>query len=133
MGHGVLYPFCLIGATRILKQYIRGQYEFLLVFSHFDNKSWQHNTVKASHHIRHRKEIVERRPLVNFYILISNAQTLKAEIDKMKGGTTAAIIPFSFEEILNCDSVDMLTNLLLSRFKEYLFENNMLGEEDPIE
>lgn len=133
IGHNVIYPFCLIGATSLLKQYVRGQYEFLLVFSHFENESWQQNTVKAAYHIRHRKEIVERRPLVNFYILVSNAKTLKSEIDKMKGGTNAAIIPFSFEELLKCDSTENLTKLVLSRFDEYLFENNMLGQENPIE
>ena len=133
VGHGVIYPFCLLGATSLLKQYIRGQYEFLLIFSHFDNESWQQNTVKAAHHIRHRKEIAERRPLVNFYVLVSNAKTLKYEIDKMKGGTSAAIIPFSFEELLACDSTEAMSKIILSRFDEYLFENNMLGQENPIE
>ena len=133
VGHGVIYPFCLLGATSFLKQYIRGQYEFLLIFSHFDSESWQQNTIKAAHHIRHRKEIVERRPLVNFYILVSNAKTLKHEIDKMKGGTSAAIIPFSFEELLACDGTEAMSKIILSRFNEYLFENNMLGQENPIE
>ncbi len=68
MGHGNIFPFCLVGATPLLKQYVRGQYEFLLVFSHFDNGNWQQNTIKAVQNIRHRKEITERRPLVNFYI-----------------------------------------------------------------
>ena len=133
MGHGNIYPFCLVGATPLLKQYVRGQYEFLLVFSHFDNGNWQQNTIRAAQSIRHRKEITERRPLVNFYILVSNAKTLIAEINKMKGGTSAAIIPFTFEELLNCGSNDDLSKLILRRFKEYLFENNMLGQENPIE
>ena len=130
---GASFPFCLIGATEFLKPYIHGMYEFLLLFSHFDNRSWQQNTVKAISFIRKRKEIAERRPLVNFYILISNAIHLKSEIDKMKGGTDAAIIPFTFEEILNCESNSQLERLILDRFGEYLFENNMLGEENPIE
>ena len=134
MGHGgASFPFCLIGATEFLKPYIHGKYEFLLIFSHFDNCSWQQNTLKAVDFIRKRREIAERRPLVNFYILISNAQHLKSEIDKMKGGTSAAIIPFSFKEIIDCESNELLERLFLNRFDEYIFENNMLGEETPIE
>lgn len=133
MGHGKIYPFCLIGATPFLKQYVRGQYEFLLVFSHFDNESWQQNTVRAAQSIRYRKEITDRRPLVNFYILVSNAKTLKSEINKMKGGTSSAIIPFTFEELLHTSSNDELEKLVLSRFDEFVFENNMLGEENSIE
>lgn len=133
VGHNTIFPFCLIGATDILKQYIRGKYEFLLIFSHFNSEDWQQSTIKAAKFIRQRKEISERRPLVNFYILISNAQTLKQEIDKMKGGTDSAIIPFNFREIQACSIVDDLVTLILNRFEEYLFENNMLGEENPIE
>lgn len=134
MGHkGAIFPFCLIGTTEFLKTFIHGKYEFLLIFSHFDDCSWQQNTLKAANFIRKRKEIAERRPLVNFYILISNARNLKIEIDKMKGGTEAAIIPFSFEEILNCNNKRQLEELFINRFGEYLFENNMLGEENPIE
>ena len=70
-GHNTIFPFCLVGATRILKQYIRGQYEFLLVFSHFDNEDWQQSTTQAAKFIRQRKEISERRPLVNFYMLVT--------------------------------------------------------------
>ena len=133
MGHNNYYPFCIIGATKELKQYIRGKYEFLLVFSHFNNQDWQQNTLKAAKSIRQRKEIAERRPLVNFYILVSNARHLKHEIDKIKGGTEAAIIPFTFQEILSCENNDQLKLLILNRFAEYLYENNMLGEETPIE
>lgn len=133
MGHDNYFPFCLVGATEALKQYVRGKYEFLLIFSHFRNEDWQHNTLKVSNIIRRRKEIADRRPLVNFYILVSNARNLKAEIDKVKGGTEAAIIPFGFDEILNCTNNDSLLSLLSSRFDEYLFENNMLGEKAPID
>ena len=132
MGHNSVFPFCLIGNTSVLKQYIRGKYEFILVFSHFDSCDWQQNTIKAAQAIRLRREIAERRPLVNFYILVSNARNLTDEIDKMKGGTSAAIIPLSFSEILSADK-DTLQDLLLSRFEEYYFENNMLGEEKSIE
>lgn len=133
MGKNVIFPYCLIGATTALQRFIRGQYEFLLVFSHFDKGDWQQNTLKVVYEIRHRKEIIERKPLVNFYILVSNAKTLKQEIDKMKGGTSEAIIPFTFDEILKCDGKTELKELIISRFEEYIFENNMLGEEHPIE
>ncbi len=131
LGHNSVFPYCILGNTSILKQYIRGKYEFLLVFSHFDSCDWQQNTVRAAQAIRLRKEVSERRPLVNFYILVSNARNLTDEIDKMKGGTNAAIIPLSFSEILSADT-DTLQALLLSRFDEYYFENNMLGEEKAI-
>ena len=132
MGHNSVFPFCLVGNTSVLKQYIRGQYEFLLVFSHFDSCDWQQNTIKAAQAIRLRREIAERRPLVNFYVLISNARNLTDEINKMKGGTSAAIIPLSFSEVLSADK-NALQELLLSRFADYYFENNMLGEEKAIE
>lgn len=133
MGGNTLFPFCLAGSTDFLKQYIRGKYEFLLIFSHFDNCDWQQNTLRVAKFIRQRKEIAERRPLVNFYILISNARNLKREIDKMKGGTDAAIIPFSFAEILSCTDENQLKALFIGRFSEYMYENNMLGEENAIE
>lgn len=133
MGKNSSFPFCLIGTTGFLKQFIHGKYEFLLVFSHFDNRDWQQNTLNVIKFIRKRKEISERRPLVNFYVLISNAVTLKQEIDKIKGGTESAVIPFSFNEILLCKNNEDLKKLFLERFDEYLYENNMLGEELPIE
>lgn len=132
-GNNTIFPFCLLGATQMLKQYIRGQYEFLLVFSHFDSEDWQQSTIQVAKNIRQRREISDRRPLVNFYILVSNARNLKREIDKMKGGTDAAIIPFTFNEIINCRDKNELSTLIISRFDEYYFENNMLGEENPIE
>lgn len=132
-GNNTMFPFCLMGATKILKRYIRGQYEFLLVFSHFDSEDWQQSTLQAAKNIRQRREISERRPLVNFYMLVSNARNLKQEIDRMKGGTDAAIIPFTFKEIMQCKDKSELTALIISRFDEYYFENNMLGEENPIE
>lgn len=133
MGHNSVFPFCLVGNTSVLKQYIRGRYEFLLVFSHFRNGDWQQNTLKAAQSIRLCEEVSERRPMVNFYILVSNARNLIDEINRVKGGTSAAVIPFSFSEILACKDTDSLLELLLSRFDEYYFENNMLGEKDTIE
>jgi hypothetical protein len=127
------YPFCLLGATEIIKQYIRGQYEFLLIFSHFDSGDWQQKTLIVEREIRKRREIADRRPLVNFYILICNATNLKQEIDKVKGGTTSAVIPFSYDEVLQCDSIQALTDLILGRFNEYFFENDMLGETSAID
>ena len=132
IGHNTIFPFCLAGTTRLLKQFIRGQYEFLFVFSHFNSGDWQQNTLRAAKHIRHLRSIAERRPLVNFYILISNARNLKSEIDRIKGGTDAAVIPFSFDEILQRNDASLRT-LILDRFSEYYFENNMLGEDQAIE
>lgn len=138
IGHHIIdqssrYQFCLAGATSILKQYIRGKYEFLVVFSHFDNANWQQKTLIVEREIRKRREIADRRPLVNFYLLISNAENLKEEIDKIKGGTSAAVIPFTFEEMIKCKTDDDLSILLVKRFGEYLFENNMLGETSAID
>ena len=130
MGHNSIFPFCLVGNTSVLKQFIRGRYEFLLIFSHFRNEDWQQSTLKAAQSIRLRKEISERRPMVNFYLLVSNARNLTEEINKVKGGTSAAVIPFSFSEIRACKDTDSLQELLLSRFEEYYFENNMLGNKE---
>ncbi|MGD0153811.1 MAG: hypothetical protein ABSC17_08660 [Thermacetogeniaceae bacterium] len=44
-----------------------------------------------------------------------------------------AVIPFSFEEILECKSGVALSALIVERFGEYLFENNMLGETNAID
>lgn len=132
IGAGETYPFCVIGATNFIKQYVGG-YEFLLIFSHFNSKAWRKNTLKAYDNIRKRGEIRERRPVVNFYILISNAIDFKKEIDSMKGSSSAAIIPFSFDEILQCRQKSELEQLFLSRFKEYIYENNMFSDENPIE
>ena len=132
LGHGDMFPFCILGATELLRQYM-GAYEFILVFSHFDSKMWQNNSLQAINSIRKRKEVAMRRPLVNFYLMISNALNFKQEIDRIKGGTDSAIIPFSFEEIMSCTSKDSLAELILSRFDEYYYENDMLGENRAIE
>lgn len=133
MGHNNIFPFCLIGTTRILKRFIHEKSEFLLVFSHFKAGDWQQSTLKVAQNIRKKKEIADRRPLVYFYVLISNAKNLINEINKVKGGTEAAVIPFTFEEILNTKNNKDLTELIQHRFDEYVFENNMLGEENPID
>ncbi len=128
-----VYQFCLAGTTEILKQFVRGKYEFLVIFSHYDSCDWQHKTLLVERELRRRREIADRRPLVNFYLLFSNARDLKNEIDKQKGGTGAAVIPFSFHEVLNCETKETLISLLISRFGEYLFENNMLRETNAID
>ena len=138
LGHHIIdqrshYQFCVAGATEILKQYIRGKYEFLIVMSHFDNKDWQQKNLIVEREVRKRREIADRRPLVNFYVLISNANNLKAEIEKVKGGTSSAVIPFSFDEILECNEKEQLIELVITRFSEYLYENNMLGETSAID
>lgn len=35
------YQFCLANVTETLKQFVRESGEFFVIFSHFDNKSWQ--------------------------------------------------------------------------------------------
>lgn len=127
------YQFCLAGATDVLKQYVRGKYEFLIVFSHFDSTDWQQKNLIVEREIRKRREISDRRPLINFYILICNADKLKSEINKVKGGTSAAVIPFTFEEFFSCNDSKELSTLVVTRFGEYFFENNMLGETNAID
>lgn len=127
------YQFCLVSVTEIFKQYVRESGEFLVVFSHFDDKSWQQKTLKVERELRKRRDMIERHPLVNFYILISNASELRAKVDSVKGEPHASIIPFSFEELLACKNVRELADCMLNRFGEYYFENNMLGENDAID
>lgn len=133
MDQSSLYQFCLASVTEVFKQFIRESGEFLIVFSHFDNKCWQQKTLKVERELRKRRDLIERRPLVNFYILISNASELRAKVDSVKGEPRASIIPFSFEELLACKNTKELTDCMLSRFGEYYFENNMLGENDAID
>lgn len=133
MDQSSLYQFCLASVTDIFKQYVRESGEFIVVFSHFDDKSWQQKTLKVERELRKRRDLIERRPLVNFYILISNANELRTKVDSVKGEPQAAIIPFSFDEILACKDTKELANCMLNRFGEYYFENNMLGENDAID
>lgn len=127
------YEFCLAGVTEYLKQFVRESGEFLIIFSHFKSQEWQEKTLKVEREVRKRSEIVERRPLVNFYILVSNAAELRAKVDAVKGLPQAAVIPFSFEELLTCKGKDELANCIISRFSEYYFENDMLAESDVID
>lgn len=134
MDKGEHYSFALLGTTEILKRFVRGQREFLLVFSHFPSRDWQDRTLKVEREIRRLKDVNDRNPLPNFYILISNAYELKDRIDNtIKGKPMAAIIPFTYDEILQCVKIAQLKDLLLERFAEYHFENNMLGESKAIE
>lgn len=127
------YQYCIAGATDILKQFISGRYEFLIVFSHFSAGNWHSQTLQVEKEIRKRKDVSDRSPLVNFYLLISNARTLREEVDARKGGSTSAIIPFTFDEILACSDCEELKKLVISRFSDYYFENNMLGETSAID
>lgn len=129
-----IYPFCLLGATENLQKFIRGQKEFLAIFSWFDNEQWQADTLKAHKEIRKRRK-VSGRPLPNFYMLISNAkkEELLEGINAKKGGSDAAAIPFSVNEILSCNDDNSLLQLLLNRFDEYYFANNMLSDGSTIE
>lgn len=134
MDKGEHYSFALLGTTEILKRFVRGQREFLLVFSHFPSRDWQDRTLKVEREIRRIKGVIDRNPLPNFYILVSNAYDLKERIDNsIKGKPMAAIIPFTYDEILGCKNSGQLKDLLLERFAEYHFENNMLGESTAIE
>lgn len=138
IGHHIIdqrsiYQFCMAGVTKMLKQFIQGKYEFLIIMSHFDSEDWQSKNLIVDREIRKRREIADRRPLVNFYVLISNARCLVEEIEKIKGSTCAAVIPFSFSEILKCQTVKDLEKLFVERFSLYLYENNMLGETSAID
>lgn len=127
------YQFVLAGTTEIFRRFFNENGEFLVVFSYYENAMWQQKTLNVHREIRKRREILERRPLVNFYILISNAKDLIEKINAVKGEAHAAIIPFSFEEILTCEGKSNLEELMFNRFGEYYFENNMLGENDAID
>ena len=127
------YEFCLAGATEEIRQFVRGRVEFLIVMSYFESRDWQQKTLNVEREIRKRREIVDRRPLPNFYILISNASELFDAVEKVKGGTNSAVIPFSFDEICGCTTKRELSDLLVSRFQGYLYENNMLGDTNAID
>lgn len=133
MDQSSTYEFCLAGVTEYLKQFVRESGEFLIIFSYFQNQGWQEKTLKVEREIRKRNDIVERRPLVNFYILVSNATELRVKIDSVKGLPKAAVIPFSFEELLACEGKNDIANCIISRFSEYYFENDMLAESDAID
>jgi hypothetical protein len=134
MDKGDHYSFALLGTTEILKRFVRGQREFLLVFSHFDSMDWQDRTLKVEREIKRMKGIAERNILPNFYMLVTNAREAKERIDHdVKGKPMSAVIPFTYSEIINSLNKDQLLNLILERFNEYHFENNMLGESNEIE
>ena len=52
MDQSSLYQFCLASVTETFKQYVRESGEFLIVFSHFDDKSWQQKTLKVERELR---------------------------------------------------------------------------------
>ena len=71
IGHHIIdqrsiYQFCMAGVTKTFKQFIQGKYEFLIILSHFDSEDWQSKTLIVDREIRRRREIADRRPLVNF-------------------------------------------------------------------
>ena len=73
--------------------------------------------------------------MANFYILISNAKEkdLKEGINAQKGGSDSAVIPFTVNEILSCKDDTSLLQLLLNRFGEYYFANNVRSDGSTIE
>lgn len=127
------YEYCLAGTTPILKQFVRENGEFLVIFSCFSTPSLQEKALNVEREVRKRREVVERRPLVNFYLMISNADDLFAKVDQRKGMAHAAAIPFTVEEILSCQGKESLRNLILDRFAEYYFEVNLFAENNAIE
>lgn len=133
MDQSSTYEFCLASVTEYLKQFVRESGEFIIVFSYFSNQRWQEKTLKVEREIRKRSEIIDRRPLANFYILVSNAAELRVKVDSVKGLPKAAVIPFSFEELLACQGKNALVECIIDRFAEYYFENDMLAENDAID
>lgn len=133
MGHNSRYEFCLSGVTDLLTQYVRENGEFLILFSCFANDSIQQKALNVERELRKRRDIADRRPLVNFYLIISNANDLFDKIDAEKGKAHAAAIPFTVEEILSCAGKAALSKLILARFAEYYFEINLLAEINAIE
>ncbi len=133
MDQSSTYEFCLAGVTEYLKQFVRESGEFLIIFSYFQSQRWQEKVLKVEREIRKRNDIVDRRPLVNFYILVCNATELRTKIDGVKGLPKAAVVPFSFEELLACKEKEDVISLVISRFSEYYFENDMLAESDAID
>lgn len=127
----IIYPYALVGPTNFSKQFIKEKKEFLVIFSESPRKDFQERDVQVFKQIL--KSDIPRLPLISFYILISNARELKSKIDSRKGEAEAAIIPFSFEEILNCNTDSDLRKLFLARFEEYIFEKDMLADNKAID
>jgi len=133
MGYNSRYEFCLFGVTDILSRYVRENGEFLVVFSCFDSGSILQKGLNAEREIRKRRVIAERRPFINFYLMISNAEDLIAKVNAEKGKAHAAAIPFTISEILSCQSKAELESLIHRRFADYYYEVNLLGDNHIIE
>ena len=133
MGSNSRYEFCLFGVTDILSRYVHENGEFLVVFSCFSNESIQQKALNVEREIRKRRLIAERRPFINFYLMISNASDLIAKVDAEKGKAHSAAIPFTINEILSCKTKGELESLIHQRFEEYYYEVNLLGDNNVIE
>lgn len=133
MGSNSRYEFCLFGVTEILSRYVHENGEFLVVFSCFPNESIQQKALNVEREIRKRRLIAERRPFINFYLMISNAEDLIVKVDAEKGKAHAAAIPFTINEILSCKGKTDLESLIHKRFAEYYYEVNLLGDNHIIE
>lgn len=133
MGYNSRYEFCLFGVTETLSRYVRENGEFLVVFSCFPNESIQQKALNVEREIRKRRLIAERRPFINFYLMISNAEDLFSKVDAEKGKAHAAAIPFTISEILSCSDKTELEALIHKRFADYYYEVNLLGDNHIIE
>lgn len=129
---GIEYGYCLFGPTKqFVLQLGFEKVEFSLIFC--DKEDFQRRTLEESFSYLTNNVIPKVRISAHFYVLVTKCKNIVNEIEKpeIQGTIQCSVVPFTYDELLS-ESESDLENLLLTRFKKFLFERNYFSYSEPI-
>lgn len=129
--NGIEYRYALFGPTKdFVIQFGLDKVEFAVIFC--DKKDFQRRTLEDAFSYLTSTIIPKVRIVGHFYVLFSNYNEIVQELrnPEIQSVLQYSVIPFSYSEILN--DKDYTKNIILDRFKEFLFERNFFAYSEPI-
>ena len=124
-----LYKYMLVKPTNTFTTLFNINREFVVIFSDYVN--FEHRSLDAASEA-YRYIPSELRLDRGFHVLISNDNDVEQKIKELYKDTNynSVVIPFSYKELL---SKDFTPEIIIDRFKDYLFNADLFATSTPIE
>lgn len=129
---GMEYGYSLFGPTKnYVIQLGMEKVEFAFIFCNktdFQRRTLEETFLYLTHYV-----IPKVRISGHFYVLATNYADIVHQIQtpEIQGALPYSIIPFTYRELLDAQGADF-DNLILTRFKEFLFERDFFSYSEPI-
>ena len=129
---GINYGYSLFGPT---KQFVvrlgLEKVEFAMIFC--DRANFQRRTLEETFLYLTHYVIPKVRISGHFYVLVTKYPDIVEQISKpdIQSALPYSIIPFSYDELLKVPEQDF-ENVVLARFKSFLFERDFFSYSEPI-